>query len=375
MIIASGISYAYVKEVVEELNIECKIMRLSTPVPVPRRLLLKALDGVDKVLIVEELEPIVEMQVKDILYDEGIRLELHGKDYVGRIGEMSIDRVKYAIFKILGKEYILEEDEVKLDIPPRPPALCPGCPHRSSFIDLKKGLVLGSLNTTFYSGDIGCYSLGLLPPFNAQDSCLEMGSSLGIANGIYRATGEIPVAIIGDSTFFHSGLSALTNAVYNKLPILVIILDNRSTAMTGQQPSPSKDIDISKVAKGLGVEYVDVIDPFDMQNSIRRIAEATKWVKSNLKPAVIVAKRACALDVLDNIKGELPKAIVNENKCTGCTICYDYFTCPAILPLNNKKAFIDPKVCIGCGACVPICPYKAIEISGELPEGWDSWLS
>lgn len=376
LILASGIAYAYVREVIDELNVKCKVIRLSVPVPLSKETVLKALDDrVERILVVEELEPIVEMQLKDILYDEDIRVKVYGKNLIGRIGELTIDRVRYAIGKLFDipvptPDYL----DLGSDVPPRPPALCAGCPHRSSFIDLKKGLVMGSLNSTFFAGDIGCYSLGLLPPFNMQDSGLEMGSSLGIANGIYRATGEIPVAIIGDSTFFHSGLSALANAVYNKLPVLVLILDNRATAMTGQQPSPSKEIDIEKVVRGLGVEYVVVIDPFEYNKSIKEISDAVKWVKKNLKPAVVIAKRACALDVLDNVRGKLPLAKVDLTKCTGCSICYDYFTCPAIIPLENKKAMIDPNACIGCGACVPVCPFKAISIEGEFPEGWDTWL-
>ncbi|MEM0372931.1 MAG: indolepyruvate ferredoxin oxidoreductase subunit alpha [Sulfolobales archaeon] len=373
LIIASGIAYAYVKEVVEELAIKCKILRLTVPVPLSKDCILKAIDGVERVLVVEELEPIVEMQLKDILYDEGIRIKVYGKELIGRIGELTIDRVRYAIGKLFNIQTPIPEP-LNPEVPPRPPALCAGCPHRSTYVDLKKGLIMGSLNTTFFSGDIGCYTLGVLPPFNMQDTSLEMGSSLGIANGVYRATNEIPVAIIGDSTFFHSGLSGIANAVYNELPILIIILDNRATAMTGQQPSPSKKIDIEKVVKGLGVEYVEVIDPFNYTESIKKISEAVKWVKKNFKPAVVIAKRACALDVLDNIKGDLPRAKVDLNKCTGCSICYDYFTCPAIIPLDNKKAIIDNKLCIGCGACVPICPFKAISIEGEYPEGWDLWL-
>ena len=378
LIIASGISFAYVMDAIKETNVKANILRISTPVPIPKNLILKAVNEAERVLIVEEGEPIVEMEVKDLLYDEGIRVELHGKDLISRIGEMTLDKIYYAFSKFFNLDIIPNYLELPEEIPPRPPALCPGCPHRSSFVDLKKAIVMASFKPeeTFISGDIGCYTLGLLPPFDAQDSSTDMGSSIGIANGVYRATGKIPIAVIGDSTFFHSGISALANAVYNKTPMLVLILDNRATAMTGQQPSPSKDIDIGEVAKGLGVKYVKYIDPFDTTSSIKTLSEALRWVNSNKEPAVVIAKRACALLVTDVIKeDELPKASVNLDKCTGCSICYDYFTCPAIIPRSDKKAEIDVYTCIGCGACIPICPFKAISLVGKKPDKWDElWL-
>jgi indolepyruvate ferredoxin oxidoreductase alpha subunit len=375
LIIASGVAYAYVKDAVESFSSEVKILKLSTPFPIPKELTLKALEDSEEVLVVEELEPIVEMQIKDLMVSEGIMLKTHGKDLVNRTGELTLENITYAVGKFLGKE-VIEPEEFPIDVVPRPPALCPGCPHRSSFIDLKKGLALAGIKDTFFSGDIGCYSLGVLPPFNEQDSLIEMGGSIGIANGVYRSTGVIPIAIIGDSTFFHTGLPGLANAVYNKTPMILLVLDNRSTAMTGQQPSPSKYIDIGNVAKGMGVEYVREFDPFDYNTSTRVIRDTAEWVKKNQKPAVLVSKRACALDALDKIDDKLPIAEVDMNKCTGCTICYDYFTCPAIIPLPNKKASIDLSQCIGCGACVPVCPFKAISIKGDKPKGWDeAWLS
>ncbi|WP_016729853.1 indolepyruvate ferredoxin oxidoreductase subunit alpha [Saccharolobus islandicus] len=378
LIIASGISFGYVIDAMKELDIKANVLRLSTPVPIPKRLFLKAVSNSKRVLIVEEGEPIVEYQIKDLLYDQGIRVELHGKDLVSRVGEMTLDKVYYAFSKFFGLDLVTEYLEVPQDIPPRPPALCPGCPHRSSFTDLKKAITMASFkpNETFISGDIGCYTLGLLPPFDTQDSSTDMGSSIGIANGVYRATGNIPIAVIGDSTFFHSGISALANAVYTQTPMLVIVLDNRSTAMTGQQPSPSKEIDIGEVAKGLGVKYVKYVDPFDVNSSIKELSNALKWVRENKQPAVVIAKRACALLVMDNVEeNNLPKAIVDLEKCTGCSICYDYFTCPAIIPRKDKKAEIDNYTCIGCGACIPVCPFKAISLKGNKPEKWDElWL-
>jgi len=378
LIITSGSSYGYVIDALKEFDIKANILRLSTPVPVPKKLVIEAVSKANRVLIVEEGEPVVEYQVKDILYDEGIRVELHGKDLISRVGEMTPEKVYYAFSKFFGIDIITSYLQVPQDTPPRPPAFCPGCPHRSSFIDLKKAVIMASfkLDEVFFSGDIGCYTLGLNPPFEEIDSTTNMGSSIGLANGVYRATQKIPIAIIGDSTFFHAGLPALANAVYYKTPMLVFVLDNRTTAMTGEQPSPSKKIEIGDVAKGLGVKYVKYIDPFDENTSIKVLSEALKWVKENKEPAVVIAKRACALTVTRSLRGyELPKAVVDLNRCTGCSICYDYFTCPAIISRPDKKAEIDPLTCIGCGACVQICPFKAISIKGEKPEKWDElWL-
>ncbi|WP_425487507.1 thiamine pyrophosphate-dependent enzyme [Metallosphaera tengchongensis] len=370
VVVGVGISYSYVKELVQLLNPHnVKVIGVTSSVPVPESI-LKELEGADEVLVIEELDPIVENQIKEMVVDNGLHLKIMGKRLTGRVGEMDMDRVARALSEFLNIEVKREvSSERSLEIPSRPPAMCSGCPHRSSFFFLKRGISLGGLKETFYSGDIGCYSLGLLPPFNEQDSLISMGSSMGVANGVYRATSIIPIAIIGDSTFFHSGLAGVANAVFNNLPVLILVLDNRSTAMTGQQPSPSTAIDILDAAKGLGVKYVDVGDPFSPDFS-KKIAKAVDWVKKNNGPALVVAKRACALVAIDKVK-PTQLAVVDMRKCTGCTICYDHFTCPAILKREDKKAFINPTECIGCGACVPVCPFNAISLQGEKPEGWD----
>ncbi|WP_205835864.1 indolepyruvate ferredoxin oxidoreductase subunit alpha [Metallosphaera hakonensis] len=374
-ILGVGISYSYVREALRTLNIDqVKIVGTSCSVPLPYTI-IDELIGVEKVLVIEELDPVVENQLKALLIDNGLHIRVEGKNLTGYAGEMTFERVHRSISKFLGVTIEEEESPINLtEVPRRPPAMCPGCPHRSSFFFLKKGLTLGGIQSTFYSGDIGCYSLGVLPPFNEQDSLVSMGSSLGIANGVYRSTHVIPVAIIGDSTFFHTGLPALANAVYNKLPVLIVVLDNRSTAMTGQQGSPSLVIDIADAAKGIGVKYVEIGDPFD-PSFAKTVSKAVEWVKKNQSPALIVAKRACALEVIDKVK-PTQVAFVDPNKCTGCTICYDYFTCPAILKRDDKKAIISQQDCIGCGACVPVCPFNAIRLEGDKPEGWDqAWTS
>ncbi|MCY0851744.1 MAG: indolepyruvate ferredoxin oxidoreductase subunit alpha [Thermoplasma acidophilum] len=369
IIITGGISYSYLKEALEDAGINTNVLRLDATVPVPENAVLSHMDGIRRVLVVEENDPVIEMQVADILLRKGKAVEFHGKDLIPVEGEMTFEKLKAGLFSFFGMSYGGQyfQDE---PLTPRPPALCPGCPHRSSFFDIKKGLSRVSMQNSFFSGDIGCYTLGALPPFREQDSATNMGSSLGISNGVFRSTDQVPVAVIGDSTFFHSGMEGVANAVYNKTAEIIVVLDNRSTAMTGQQPSPSTAIDIGNVCRAMGIEYVETFDPFDVDSGERAVQQAAEYVKKNHKPAVVIAKRACALEVLEKVDSETPKAYVDSNRCTGCTICYDFFTCPSILPLSNKKATIDDS-CIGCGACVEVCPFNAISVKGEKPAGWE----
>ncbi|PYB68070.1 indolepyruvate ferredoxin oxidoreductase subunit alpha [Thermoplasma sp. Kam2015] len=369
IIITGGISYSYVREVLDDARFNASVLRLDATVPVAEDPVLKAVKGKSKVLVVEENDPVIEMQVAEILAKHGILAEFHGKDLIPMEGEMTFEKLKTGLYEFLGVQYHAAEFQDE-PLTPRPPALCPGCPHRSSFFDIKKGLSRISMQNTYFSGDIGCYTLGALPPFREQDSATNMGSSLGISNGVFRSTGQVPVAIIGDSTFFHSGMEGIANAVYNHTAEVIVVLDNRSTAMTGQQPSPSTAIDIAKVCSAMGIEYVETFDPFDADAGERSVQEAAEYVKNTGKPAVVIAKRACALEVLEKVSSDTLKAHVDQNKCTGCSICYDFFTCPSIVPLPNRKAMIDDS-CIGCGACVEVCPFKAITVKGEKPVGWE----
>jgi indolepyruvate ferredoxin oxidoreductase alpha subunit len=393
VIVASGISYAYVKEAVQRLGVDATILKIGTPVPVPRRMIVKALADAEKVLVVEELEPIVETQVKKIAAEEGLTAAIHGKEYTGFAGEMTLERAGKAILEFLGRDLSEapwrggERVDESL-IPPRPPAMCPGCPHRATFFALRKAVNSLRLKP-IYSGDIGCYSLGVLPPFREQDIILEMGGSVGVATGLSTvARDQVVIAIIGDSTFFHAGLPALANAVYNRHPYLVLVLDNRVTAMTGEQPNPSTGlnavgepapvIDIEAVARGLGVEKVVTFDPFDINGAFRALREALKYVVEQRRPAVAIARRACALyiDRLARRQGASPPLYaVIEDKCTACGVCYNAFTCPAIMVKDDGKAWIDPELCTGCGVCAAICPFNAIVKVREASSEWERlWL-
>ncbi|MEB3816625.1 MAG: indolepyruvate ferredoxin oxidoreductase subunit alpha [Desulfurococcales archaeon] len=391
-IVASGISYSYVKEATERLGIDATIVKIGTPVPVPRKLLLKALSDATKVLVVEELEPIVEQQVKSIISEEGLNVEVHGKDYIGFEGEMTLDRVARALLEFSGRSPTeipwKPLRPVQIELPPRPPAMCPGCPHRATYYTLRRAV--NSLRVkAIYSGDIGCYSLGVLPPFREQDTILEMGGSVGAANGFSEVNKDkVVIAIVGDSTFYHAALPALANAVYNRHPMLVLVMDNRVTAMTGEQPNPSTGVNalgepttpipIESVARGLGVEKVVVFDPYNTREAFNSLREALRYVIEEKKPAVAVARRACSLyiDRMARRMGyETPLYAVVEDKCTACGVCYNAFTCPAIMVKDDGKAWIDPDLCTGCGVCAQICPFNAIiKVREGSPEWYKLWF-
>ncbi|SHH52671.1 indolepyruvate ferredoxin oxidoreductase subunit alpha [Thermosipho atlanticus] len=392
-IITSGLSYAYVKEALLWLNIKnIRILKLGTPFPVPFKLVEKFLDGLEKILIVEELEPVVEEQIKIWAYDKQVNVPIHGKNIVPRIYEMDTKRAVEAIakfleintpidFKSLEKKY----KDIQSLLPPRPPSLCPACPHRNSFFAIKKV----TKNKAILPSDIGCYTLGVLPPLNAVDTTVAMGGSIGIAHGLSIALNgainekisndsQLIVATIGDSTFYHTGLPAIANAIYNKSDIIIVVLDNEITAMTGDQPNPGtgdtphgpgKRIPIEDVVKAMGADFVEVVNPYNIKKTIEVVQKAleVKGVR------VIVSRQVCALHRIGQARKKgikLPVFKVNINKCTGCKICINTFGCPAISwDAENKKAKIDPTMCWGCGSCVQICPYGAFEVVKEGNNG------
>ncbi|MCE4617129.1 MAG: indolepyruvate ferredoxin oxidoreductase subunit alpha [Desulfurococcales archaeon] len=391
-ILASGLAYAYTKESLRMLGIENKVtlVKIATPVPVPEEQILQAAENAEKILIVEELEPVVEMQVKNLLYNVDKTIEIHGKDYVPLIGELTLNKVLNGVARIVDLKFSVPSkrfSNTTIKLPPRPPAMCPGCPHRGTFYSLRRAVNKARVKPV-YSGDIGCYSLGVLPPFREQDTIIEMGGSIGLANGFaHTLEKQVPIAIIGDSTFFHSGVTGLINAVYNSAPQLIIVLDNRVTAMTGEQPNPGTGINavgdpaplikIEDIAKAVGVEYVDVFDPFEIKDGTDAMYKALKYVLENKKPALVIAKRACALEI-DRVakrKGvETPMYQVISEKCTACGVCYNAFTCPAIMVEEDGKAVIDESLCTGCGVCAEVCPFDAIVKTRDGdPEWYELW--
>lgn len=345
-IITSGISYQYTKEILPNAS----ILKLGMTYPLPEGLIRDFASKVKELYVVEELDPYLEEHIKAM----GIKV----KGLNRRLGELSPDIL--AEF-FLNKKFdnILPE----MQIPSRPPAMCPGCPHRGVFHILKKK----KLTVT---GDIGCYTLSVIPPLEIMDTCICMGASIGSAMGIEKATkrSDNVVAVIGDSTFVHSGITGLVDMVYNKSKGTVIILDNETTAMTGRQDHPATGrtlmgeettrLNLFELAKTLGVEYVRYVDPYDLNELDSVIEEAINLDKL----AVIITNRPCVL-----IRREaVPKsAEVNQELCVGCGLCLR-IGCPAMSRVSpkDKKVKIDPILCNGCMVCAQICRNKAIVEKG-----------
>ena len=350
-VISSGIAYQYAKEA---FGNSASYLKLGIIHPLPEKLIKDFAANVERVIIIEELDDVIEIWCKKI----GVKVE--GKDLFpnSNIGEYSQEILKE---KILGKKNgFAEMGEV---LPNRPPVLCPGCPHRGIFYILKK-LKL------YVSGDIGCYTLGALPPLSSMDTTLCMGASISALHGYNKARGEESVqksiAVIGDSTFMHSGITPLIDITYNKGISKVLILDNSITGMTGHQENPSTGrtlkgeaaphIKIEDICRAAGVNSVVVVDPYDMETTERVIKEELE----KKEPSVIIARRPCVL--LKYVKKD-KKYGLNKDKCKGCKLCMA-IGCPAVSFDNaSKKADINSTLCTGCGLCDKMCKFEAIEIS------------
>ncbi len=375
-VVTSGVAYNYVKEALEELNLRLSVFKLASVYPLPRKLALEAL-SYGKVIVVEELEPVLEWQLKVLAYEEGMRAEIRGKDLFPRVGELNKELVKAGLSKALGIRYEAPPAVMpSVELPRRPPVLCPGCGHRSTYYAVKIAAQRLRVKPV-YANDIGCYTLGFYPPYQMADFTWSMGSSIGIGLGIARYSKEPVIAFIGDSTFFHAGIPALINAVYNRTPLLVIVMDNGITAMTGHQPHPGSGIGvfgeekpairIEDVARAVGVKFVEVVDAYDIIATRDAVERAIKYMRESGEPAVIVSRRPCALMVLreKRRRGESVKRYtVIKEKCINCGICVERFACPAIVRDKDGKVTIIPDLCTGCGVCATICPAKAIREVG-----------
>ena len=375
-IIASGIGYAYAVDALRELDLcgKVKVLKLSTPHPLPTKLLEKFTDGLEKILVVEEGDSFLLRRVKEKLYDFDLRIPIYGKgDLLPLAGELDLLTVMRAVAKICEKtvpepiESIKLKEELEKAIPVRPPTLCPGCPHRATYYSLKQALRELGLKIPC-TGDIGCYTLGYNPPFQLQDTSTCMGASIGEGAAIARFTDKPVVAVIGDSTFYHAGIPGLINAVYTSAPLLVVVMDNSVTAMTGHQPhpgtgitatgKPAKIIKIEDIAKACGVEFVKVVDPYNVGETKQAIKDALEYVRREKKPAVVVARRLCALVAArKGLRGTPPTV----EDCRGCMVCINTFACPALI-VEEGKVKIDEGLCFGCMVCTQICPFGTIKV-------------
>jgi len=382
-IIACGLSYSYALEAVNWLGIEDKvsILKIGTPHPLPEELVKELLNSVGEVLVIEELDPFVELHVKAIAGEHNIPVKIHGKDLLPRIGELSTRKVTEAIAQLTKTKTPVDftaidklEQETAPLLPWRPPALCPGCPHRASHYAIrlasrKVARELGKDIEPVYPGDIGCYALGYNPPQEASDTIICMGGSFGIANGLTHVIDAPIVAHLGDSTFFHAGIPPLVNAVYNKANITMVILDNSATSMTGFQPHPGTGytamgdetvmLKPEDIARACGVKFVEVVDPFNLKEAAETIEKAIRFEG----PAVVVSRRLCAI-IEQRDKKKHKEAIVpyrvDPEKCNDkCNACIDLLGCPALIK-EGTKTVIDDSLCTGCGICAQVCPHKAI---------------
>jgi len=372
--ISSSSAYNYAVEAIDLLGLDASILKLGMTYPLPEKTIGQFLKRHEKIIVVEELEPYLEMQVKAIAKDYAPTIEIYGKmekPYFAKAGEFSTRSVLVGLTNILGKKSAIdfrkidvEYADVAKELPSRPPILCAGCPHRASFYVIKK--VAGE--KAIYPTDIGCYALGIAPPINVGDIMICMGASIGAAQGISKATNADTVAIIGDSTFFHAGIPGLINAVYNNHKVVLAVLDNLTTAMTGHQPHPgtgvtgmqipSERIAIEKVAKGCGVKYVKAVDPFRIKEAEANLREALQ----HQGPSVVVFRAPCILMAIKEKRRKGADLVTYRitDKCTNCMACIKLLGCPAII-FEDEKIGINENLCTACGLCASVCPYKAIE--------------
>ena len=348
-IITASTSYQYVKEVFGE---GVSVLKLGMTNPLPVKLIKDFAAKVKRLVVVEELDPVIENHVRSL----GLAVE--GSDLLPRVGEFSQNMIA-AAFGRTTKEGVSLEDT----IPMRPPVMCAGCPHRGLFYSLKK-------RKCTVLGDIGCYTLGAVPPLSAIEMTLCMGASIGATHGFNKVLGSESegrtVAVIGDSTFVHSGMTGLANVAYNQSNSTVIVLDNSITGMTGHQQNPTTGlnikgdpagkIDLEALVRAMGINRVRVVDPYNLSECDTAIKEEL----AAAEPSVIISRRPCAL--LKHVKHKPPLS-VDTTKCIGCKSCMK-IGCPAI-SMKGGKAVVDSTQCVGCGVCSQLCPKKAFISSSE----------
>jgi len=379
-IITEGVAHEYVVEVLDELNLldKVRVIKLGLLYPVPRRFLLESLSPCKTILVVEELDPYIEENVKAVLYESGARVQVYGK-YTGHIsleGELSKHTVREALKSIVEGKIPLRDTTSRKPLlspqeaPPRPPPLCPGCPHRFSFLALKialssKGYKLSEVPVF---GDIGCYALAVHPPISMLWTEHSMGASISMAMGAKVAGYSKPVvAVIGDSTFYHAGIQPLLEAVNKNIDMLVLILDNDVVAMTGHQSTPAwstsesgrplRPISVESIVRALNPDFLVIVDPYNLDETVSTISSLLE--KPGVK--VVIAKHPCAL--LERRRHVVEsKYYIDPATCRGCKACINVTGCPAIV-IEGNTARVITEDCNGCGLCARYCPYGAIKLA------------
>ena len=361
-IAAGGISYEYVKEALGGTDV--RLLKVGTPHPFPESLALRFLEGLDQVLVLEELDPVIERELVYLCGKHHLDVQIKGKltGDVKPAGENTVESVKASISAFFGVTLPAPAPEKLPPLPVRPPVLCAGCPHRASFYAVKQAM---KGKKAVFSGDIGCYTLGNAMPLDMVDTCLCMGAGVTIAQGIHRVEPDtVNFAFIGDSTFFASGITGVVNAVYNQTDIVLIVLDNSTTAMTGHQPHPgtgrtmmgevSAAVSIPAVLKAIGVKSVVTVDPLDLAAAVEAVQNAVK-VKG---VSAVIFRSPCIA-----VTKPSPGYTVDPAKCIGCKKCIRELGCPALV-WQEKKAAIEPSLCYGCSICAQVCPCGAITLTG-----------
>jgi len=374
-IVTNGVAYNYVLEAVEALGIrkDVSVLKLGMSYPFPSDAVTSFANEVDEIVVIEELEPFVEDQTRVALQKAALSIKVHGKNegLVPIEGELNPSIVSAALIQVLG----IERRDVAtppFELPRRPPIFCPGCPHRSTYYGLREAMKQVSPQPLIV-GDIGCYTMVSSYPFEMLDTLLCMGAGAGMAHGFSKARLDRPIlAIMGDSTLFHSGLPPLANIAYNNSNVTVLILDNRYTAMTGFQPNPGTGVratgesatrlSIEKVVRSLGFGHVNVVPAHDS----KAVSEALVSALTFQGPSIVISEGPCALQEqrLAAKRGEERRApfLVDPDACIGCRACLTTFGCSAIQwEMEANKAMIDPQKCVGCGDCVVVCQVGAIK--------------
>ncbi|PLY03165.1 MAG: indolepyruvate ferredoxin oxidoreductase subunit alpha [Desulfuromonas sp.] len=358
-IITTGVAYQYAREVFPTAS----ILKLGMVYPLPKQMIKEFAATVDKLVVVEELDPFIEEAVRNM------GIEVSGKDLLPICGEFTPERIESAVKgKPVDTAYKVSEE-----LPGRPPMLCPGCGHRGIFHILKQ---LGA----FVTGDIGCYTLAALPPLSAMDSCVCMGAGISNATGIAKVLPENErqkvVGVMGDSTFLHTGINSLMDLVYNNSTATVVILDNAATGMTGRQDNPATGhtlqgteaptVDLENLCKALGVKHIRTIDPNDLDLTRKTMQE----MMAIPEPSVVIARRVCMLERHGNAERTTP-LLVLEDKCVGCRACQK-ICCPAISwregagEKGKGQAVVDALLCTGCKVCEQVCKFDAFgEVDGK----------
>ena len=367
-IVAGGVSYAYVKEALSLLpkRPAVKLLKIATPHPFPEDLALEAISSCDKVLVAEELSPMLERELQIVAGKHHLPVEISGKQdgFMPTAGENNVDILLSVIRKWLSLPEPEKEaaPEAEVTLPARPCVLCAGCPHRGAFYSVKQAM---KGKKAIFCGDIGCYTLGNAPPLDMVDTCLCMGADVTMAQGLARENPDATCfSFIGDSTFFASGITGTVNAIYNQTRIVLIILDNSTTAMTGHQPHPGTGrtmmeqthapVSMEKLLEGLGIP-VTVADPLDLKASVA----AVKAAAEQEGPAAIIFRSPC----IALYKPEC-RYTLDEDKCIRCHICTEKLGCPAISLNGDGSIAVDEALCYGCGLCAQVCPKGALVKKG-----------